>query len=313
MYYGDRPFFPLSDTELSAPAIKDDTKFVDLFIPGTHDSGTKGGSLFAECQDLTLQGQLGAGIRAFDIRLVDSYDGSGEQFVYHGIERFDLELTRDILPAFKAFLENHPDEFVIAVFRKEDDAKGRPEHYAAYIKSLTEALTAPEFSPIIYRGTLTPETTISELRGKLVLISRNELTPGFPAGKYDGFPNDASGHCRIIWPGTDRPALPTFVEDAYKVSDPFAKSDKINDLRAAMEEAAKAPSDELNVLFLSGTGLASPISVARVMNKEGLKLLEQMPTPPPGIYFMDFAGSDDGRALTGKLLSLNLLLHGTKR
>ena len=51
--------------------VNDDTRIIDMSIPGTHDSGATH-SLFdvaGKCQDLSVKQQLNVGTRFFDLRL----------------------------------------------------------------------------------------------------------------------------------------------------------------------------------------------------------------------------------------------------
>ena len=67
-----------------------ETRLIDLAIVGTHDVAAYNASPQLRCQDLTLEEQLEVGVRAFDLRLVDRYDGSGRMDLYHGEESLGL-------------------------------------------------------------------------------------------------------------------------------------------------------------------------------------------------------------------------------
>lgn len=285
---------------------KVETKLVEVYIPGTHDSGAIGGGLFSSCQDLSLAQQLEAGIRAFDLRLVDRYDGSGKMDIYHGIVKYPLEVTEDILPLFVSFLEAHPGEFLVLSFRKEDDRKGKPEHHDAYRTSLERALSAPGVKPYIYTGHLTPSTTVREVAGKMIVINRNRLSDGFPVPAYASFGDNRTFRSSLIWPGSSLPPFPVLVQDDYKVEDIIHKSDKKAAVESALKMAAETPGDQLNIFYISASGFITPRDVARTMNPYTLGLLRSMPEPPTGIYYVDFAGSEDGRALVQYLRQLNI-------
>ena len=276
---------------------------VDLFIAGTHDSGAING--LAGCQDITLEEQLRRGIRAFDIRLVDRYDGSGKMDVYHGVVRYPLELTTNILPLFVSFLEAYPEEFVIVSLRKEDDSNGTPEHYASYEASLLRALSAPEVSDHVYRRPLTLKTTKRDLAGKIVIFSRNKFSEGVPLPQYDSFGHNKTARASLVWPGRGWAPFPLLVEDAYVVKDIIHKSDKKRAVREALDLATEQDCDELNIFFISGSAPATPLGVAKVMNPYTLDLLKGMETPPPGIYFVDFAGRKETKELIDYLHELN--------
>lgn len=285
------------------PQQEQSPRLVDLFIPGTHDSGAING--IAKCQDISLEEQLAVGIRAFDIRLVDRYDGSGKMDVYHGIVKYPLEWTEDILPLFARFLVDHPDEFIIISLRKEDDKNGSAEHHQAYQTSLLNSIDDERVSSFVYRGPITLRTTKKDLAGKIVIFSRNKFADAVPIAQYDSFGHDKTARTSLVWPGLDRQPFPLLIEDDYKVQDIIHKSDKKTAIKEALELAAEVPGDELNIFFLSGSAPALPLSVARAINPFALELLKGMSTPPAGIYFVDFAGRSETRELINYLQELN--------
>ena len=120
-----------------------ETRLIDRAIIGAHDAAAYDASPQLRCQDLTLEEQIEAGVRAFDLRLVDRYDGSGRLDLYHGKESLGLEFTEDVLPLLTQFLTAHPDEFVILSLRKEDDDHRSPDEMEAYSLSLLRALERP--------------------------------------------------------------------------------------------------------------------------------------------------------------------------
>lgn len=271
-----------------------ETRLIDLAIVGTHDAAAFSASPQLRCQDLTLEEQLKVGVRAFDLRLVDRYDGSGYMDLYHGEESLGLEFTEEVLPLFTQFLTAHPDEFVILSLRKEDDGCHSQEEMKAYSQSLRRALERPEVARLLYRGQLTRETKVSEVRGKLLILLRTRIDEDVCLPYFDGFQDDTTFLARLVNPcgGT----LDLLVEDEYMIRDTVKMSDKKAAIQRALDLADQR-TDHWAVLYLSGTGDTTPQRVAEVINPFGNQILSERETLPGGIYFVDFAGMPDARAI----------------
>lgn len=271
-----------------------ETRLIDLAIVGTHDAVAFSASPQLRCQDLTLEEQLEVGVRAFDLRLVDRYDGSGYMDLYHGEESLGLEFTGEVLPLFTQFLTAHPDEFVILSLRKEDDDHHSPDEMEAYSVSLLRALERPEVARLLYRGELTPATKVSEVRGKLLILLRTRIGDDVCIPYFDGFQDDTTFVARLVNPcgGT----LDLLVEDEYMIRDTAKMSDKKAAIQRALDLADQR-TDHWAVLYLSGTGDTTPQRVAEVINPFGNQILSERETLPGGIYFVDFAGMPDARAI----------------
>ena len=271
-----------------------ETRLIDLAIVGTHDAAAFSASPQLRCQDLTLEEQLEVGVRAFDLRLVDRYDGSGYMDLYHGEESLGLEFTKEVLPLFTQFLTTHPDEFVILSLRKEDDERHSQEEMKAYSQSLRCALERPEVARLLYRGQLTRETKVSEVRGKLLILLRTRINEDVCLPYFDGFQDDTTFVARLVNPcgGT----LDLLVEDEYIVSDTFDMSDKKVALTEVLDYAEVMP-DHWLIAYLSGTGNATPEEVAEEINPYAYRLLQERKSLPGGIYFVDFAGMPEALAI----------------
>ncbi|MCB0642090.1 MAG: hypothetical protein KDC44_10640 [Phaeodactylibacter sp.] len=123
------PFLILSLTTLQAvnpsqwmtelKPIIGDKKLHEIFIPGTHDSGSwaLGGIPLAKTQSRDFKGQLEAGARYFDLRitymqLVPGYEANTFYLHHGGASHAALKLSTQ-LQAVKTFLDQHPNEVVI--------------------------------------------------------------------------------------------------------------------------------------------------------------------------------------------------------
>lgn len=271
-----------------------ETRLIDLAIVGTHDAAAYNASPRLRCQDLTLEEQLEVGVRAFDLRLVDRYDGSGRMDLYHGKESLGLEFTEDVLPLFTQFLTAHPDEFVILSLRKEDDEHHSPDEMEAYSLSLLRALKRSEVAQLLYRGELTPATKVSEVRGKLLILLRTRIGDDVCMPCFDGFQDDTTFVARLVNPCGGN--LDLMVEDKYMVYDTIGMRDKKSALSEVLDLAETMP-DHWMIAYLSGTGDLTPEAVAEEINPFAYHLLRERTSLPGGIYFMDFAGMPEARAI----------------
>lgn len=269
-------------------------RLIDLAIVGTHDAAAYNASPRLRCQDLTLEEQLEVGVRAFDLRLVDRYDGSGLLDLYHGKESLGLEFTEDVLPLFTQFLTAHPDEFVILSLRKEDDEHHSLDEMEAYSLSLLRALERSGVRQHIYRGELTPATKVSELRGKLLILLRTRIGDDVCMPYFDGFQDDTTFVARLVNPCDGN--LDLIVEDKYMVYDTIGMRDKKSALSEVLDLAETMP-DHWMIAYLSGTGDLTPEAVAEEINPFAYRLLRERTSLPSGIYFMDFAGMPEARAI----------------
>ncbi|MBC7978179.1 MAG: phosphatidylinositol-specific phospholipase C domain-containing protein, partial [Myxococcales bacterium] len=97
--------------------LEDGRGLAELSIPGTHDTGAVREPIpgFAKTQSLTIDEQLAAGVRFFDVRCRHFQD---EFLIFHG--SVDQDLTYDqVLATMFAFLDAHPDEVLIVSIKEE--------------------------------------------------------------------------------------------------------------------------------------------------------------------------------------------------
>ena len=100
-----------------------------LSIPGAHDAGTwklTGSSIsnqMSYCQSLDIQGQLEAGVRAFDIRVpykgLTSEPTTATVNLYHGMVNCNV-LFKDAMDYLVSFVKNHPTETIVVISNKEN-------------------------------------------------------------------------------------------------------------------------------------------------------------------------------------------------
>ena len=167
--------------------LPDDAYVSTLSIPGSHDTGTGNGfpgittsiygpfgDRYARTQDKSLEEQWNIGVRAFDLRpcIKDNYIN-----VNHGIMptnlRFDNALTflRDKL------IEN-PSEFAIIHLLHASDGDDNASNYGERLLELFNRDDLKDFF-IDFKKDL----TVREMRGKILLLSRNEYASS-PVGGF---------------------------------------------------------------------------------------------------------------------------------
>jgi len=104
--------------------IPGNTYFSMLSMPGAHDAATKGVSFgsAAECQDLTLQELLDAGVRIFDFRPGYYYNTTITEdnlYIYHGQISTGV-LYKDAMKTLCDFVKDNPTEALAIVMVKEN-------------------------------------------------------------------------------------------------------------------------------------------------------------------------------------------------
>ena len=162
--------------------VRDETKVCKLTIPGTHDTMTGMGfyqpvlkyifNTTAISQVSTLEEQMNSGLRFFDIRPVVSTDTIAKKKILrltHGISELDLtfEWTIDQL---QSFLKAHPSEFFIVKLQFDNGFEDQKELYSL----LSDVLHMPKYQGLFVEN-WRPDITVSEMRGKILLLSRFDL------------------------------------------------------------------------------------------------------------------------------------------
>ncbi|KAF7319702.1 PLC-like phosphodiesterase [Mycena kentingensis (nom. inval.)] len=166
--------------------VPDDTRIVDMSIPGTHDCATWNYSaerqkelmkyidplrshVYFRCQDRSLLQSLDDGIRMFDLRL--GYN-QGEDTIgfYHGRAMLAAHTTlADVLIGLSNWLLQHPTETILISIQQEEGS--HTTYDEKFERLLHETLVSPASAPfwLQHRGRL---GTLGEARGKMVLLQR---------------------------------------------------------------------------------------------------------------------------------------------
>ena len=142
--------------------ISDDTVIQDLDIVGSHDSlALYGiGDLAGQCQSLPIGEQLELGVRLFDIRLKAS--GSSLQ-AYHGIVD-EKQMFHETISVLHSFLTSHPSEALFISIKNEDSKDKDVVRF--------NQLVDQQIDPSYWYLDAAMPTTLGQIRGKMVLLSR---------------------------------------------------------------------------------------------------------------------------------------------
>ncbi len=205
-------------------ALSDDKPLSLISMPGSHDSGSihSIADVAGICQDLTIDEQLRAGVRFFDIRLRAANDNL---VVCHGY--VDQGQTfKQIRASFKSFLEANPGEGLIVSIKREQDDSNSSKSFPIL---LAEQMAEDSF------WDLTNELPhrLGDIRGKAILLRRfsgsefgvnasdNWADPGEASNANTFSINVASGVLRV--------------QDHYKLN---SVEDKKAEFKALVDEAA---------------------------------------------------------------------------
>lgn len=176
-----------------------------ISIPGTHDSATAegwstaatitGAASMSTCQDKTIDEQLAAGVRGFDIRPGLS---SSTWYCNHGAHQTKLKLA-DCFNKFRTFLTNNPSEFIVIHIFHGGSGDWSNSNKVSFRKFLSG------YSDIL--ANFRRDYTVDDLRGKILIFSREDYcvdSDGNAAGDPYGsilksFRNDFGWGSWIDW------------------------------------------------------------------------------------------------------------------
>ena len=260
--------------------IEDDRLVCKMSIPGTHDTGAWTGIVWVKTQDKDIKGQLESGIRFFDIRLV--LDGDVLKLC-HDRFVFDRTFHKDVLRATADFLREHPSETVIMTIKRDYDY----DHDGGdkYRKAVSNVLKADPYVTPYIAGAFSPDLTMGDLRGKMLIVSR-EGWYSTNSGWIESWPNNRQFSTTLQSMNYTRTTL--HVEDTYKCE----AKDKVSLVRQNLLKASEAygsAAPDWFITFCSYTGyngIGAPNTVTKYVDP----------------YVMDILRGDDNMRTTGILL-----------
>ena len=282
--------------------VEDNRLVCKMSIPGTHDTAADTGIGWVKTQEKSIKEQLKSGIRFLDIRL--GYK-DGVLKLCHRSAVFNKTLTEDVLRTTAEFLRDHPSETVIMTL-KEDLGGDKQTYYQA----LTRALEADPSLSAYMAGKFRRDFTMKDLRGKMLLISRDGNF-STKSGRILSWPDNEAFSTTIE--ASEGGSTPLHVEDHYKAW----AGDKVNYVATNVRKANKvfsSPDNEWFITFSSYTGpwgAAFPSDVTKNVDPHVINILKgEEHFRTCGILIFNFAGKFDyggktGNGLTRAVINLN--------
>ncbi|MCF0175405.1 MAG: fimbrillin family protein [Bacteroidales bacterium] len=293
--------------------LDDDIYVSQLSIPGTHDAATSSITVIGRTQDYTIADQLTIGIRAFDLR--PTIEGKVESVIpyvykyymdeiYHGILGTGVSFESAI-NTIADYLDANPREFAIIITRYESDRwlVGAPDE-ATYIQTM-QTFLANNSRYQSHKVEFKPDLTIGEMRGKILIISRNNLGPNSTIGTaYTGWNHSNTSrnyHAISGSGGTGR----IYVQDMYSPGEYGDSNDnngylsrKVELVKDMLDLAAtfKAENGTQNYWMINHcagyTHINNYANNAKTVSQEAYNYIvgNDKAVGPAGIVMMDFAG-----------------------
>lgn len=266
--------------------IPDAAKINSLSIPGSHDSGALHSilDLAGKCQDLSISEQLNAGVRFLDVRLQQYND---QLRVVHGFVDQKLNFS-SLLKDFSSFLNKYPSEGLIVSIKKESDAVNTN---ISFDESLKKEIN--EYSSLWDTSRFLP-LTISQLRGKIYLISRYEDNSiGLPA--YEGWLDPDSSATSNTF---DILASNLHVQDYYQAKDIENKKNEIlNCLDYSYNNSSQLTLNFSSCYFLNSFPPTYAGTSAKEINNWFIEQIKIKDRNNLGIIVSDFITSDFAEAI----------------
>lgn len=277
----------------------DDNLFLSrLSIPGAHDAATSSCSSSgltgsAHTQTYTIAQQLEHGVRMFDLR--PAWTGK-DMIIYHGIVSTDVKFA-DALTTLCNFLDAHPQEFIFVIMRHEDDGESDSQK-AEWPNQMGKYLAAKKQYIIDYR----PSLTVKDMRGKILVMSRNTYEGELIGGYLNGG-GDNSVYDRTL-SGTSGAYMYMSTQDMYDVAATGQLSKKVTAIRSMLARSLSEKEYRLYLNHASGYSKKTSIfgfsfssyegvqECARTCNKAIINYMKEK-KGPMGLVLMDFAGDDE--------------------
>ena len=269
--------------------LDDDMPLELLSIPGAHDAASATITTlprWTQTQALDIPGLWNAGVRAFDLRpaLVDGVLG-----IYH--DKYSANVTfPQILSTLFIALNRYPSEFAVVLIRHEEEADG---HAAGWGKLMGDCLAAYLDRMVDYH----PGLTVGEMRGGILVLSRNRFEGGSYGAYVDGWYSgtELSRQQGALLVDTFGGRHPLWVQDYY---DPKEMADKWTAVRALWDAQASLETDALPLVINHCSAyvgkLPDYVKNAAGINGQAASYVRSA-AGPLGIVMMDFAGVETHR------------------
>ena len=208
-------------------SVKDDMKLIDMSIPGSHDSGATH-SIFdvaGKCQELNVKQQLNIGTRFFDLRLQLVND---DFRIIHGPVDQNLKFD-SVLKDLTSFINKYNSEFIIISIKEEDSSINSGRSFEEVLKEKFD-----QYKDVISFNDTLP-STVKEARGKIHILSRYNLSFGYPS--YYGWSDDTTFILNDL-----------YVQDNYCID---TVEEKIEDIKSTIDKSNDEQNDKLVINFTS--------------------------------------------------------------
>lgn len=199
----------LSPTDWMA-GLPDERYVSNVTIPGTHDTMTGMGfhnkylqyifNMTAISQVATLDEQLESGIRFFDIRTavgIDTLTREKELYCAHGISEINVPFASVIESMMMPFLEKHKSEFIVIKMQHDNGFENQMPWLA-----LTEEVFGyfcTLYPDLFYKWTRDMNPTVGDVRGKIVLLCRNEYVVQSMPCAYVSWGDESADELESAW------------------------------------------------------------------------------------------------------------------
>lgn len=241
---------PLTNAWLTP--LDDDIYVSQLSIPGAHDAATvECGLSQGRCQLLSIPQLLDMGVRVFDLRptvatrLGLGFTATGLGEIYHGIASTD-ETMNSVMGYFDEYLNKHDGEFVIILMRNESKDRylinSFDSEYLQYMKEFLTTNSIYKNRKVAFRKDL----TIGDMRGKILIISRNDLTPNSTyETAYTGWNHSKDGGYHTLTGSNAQYQANVYVQDVFSKNEAGVSSDdeyltiKYNAVKSMMDISAQ--------------------------------------------------------------------------
>ena len=234
--------------------LDDNTPVTRLSMPGTHDAGTGEGTVMSlgETQSLNLQEQWNMGIRVFDLRpgykkvRKGFFKYENELHIYHGVVETYVSFDKAI-KKITDNLKKNPDEFAVVMMQFENASLIYNDRNV-WNSLMTEYLTKklPNEFKVDYR----PDLTLGDVRGKLLILSRDAYASKPVTGGYiSGWNFDVNGTQNAKITSANGSVSALNVQDYYKVA---ATDSKCNAVCNFIDFATNSENGRLTINHASG-------------------------------------------------------------
>ncbi len=304
---------------------KDSLKITDMYLPGTHDSGTAKLSCMAKmmdwlvnivrCQEWSIAEQLNQGIRYLDIRV--RYSDGKFYIVHDGPNAFmdcfclsesgDYLYLEDVLRDCRRFLDANRNEFIVMSLKLSNSSGSAGD-------ILTRALRNAAYDKLFYEVTNPGQfPCVGEAKGKVILLRRfDNCAAAALAYDFSGWGN--ADYCQqegemsyYLLPAPDGRGASrnlAMIQDVFGLAGDLtvdaAAAHKVACYKKACEQyVIKVGGETLLLNFLSGTLFRSIQGLAREVDKR-----MQTEHISKGVTVMDFPSTK----LIQKIVDSNIKL-----